>query len=111
MFLHTKSILVALFHYQSIIKTINKQTKKLCFFFRVERSSDQVIKPLNLDALTKWVNNIPRDVLVNMNYIAPMLQILGYDPNANPPNYGQPDQIVIQKTKDLHKNLTNNTFG
>lgn len=34
-----------------------------------------------------------------------MLRVLGYDPNANPPNYGKPDEIVIQKTQDVHKNV------
>ena len=27
---------------------------------KVERSSDQVIKPVNLDALSKWVGHIPQ---------------------------------------------------
>lgn len=39
-----------------------------------------------------------------MGEIAPMLQVLGYDPNANPPNYGQPDEIVLRKTQDIHTN-------
>ena len=47
------------------------------FFCRVERSSDQVIKPVNLEALTKWVGNIPEDVVHDMANIAPMLSILG----------------------------------
>lgn len=48
-----------------------------CFFDRVERSSDQVIKPVNLEALTKWVGNIPEDVVHEMAQLAPMLSILG----------------------------------
>jgi len=44
---------------------------------RVERSSDQVIKPVNLEALTKWVGNIPEDVVHDMANVAPMLSILG----------------------------------
>uniref|UniRef100_A0AC35U8K1 Protein-tyrosine sulfotransferase n=1 Tax=Rhabditophanes sp. KR3021 TaxID=114890 RepID=A0AC35U8K1_9BILA len=70
---------------------------------KVERSSDQVVKPLNLDALTKWVGTIPEDVVKEMDQIAPMLRILGYDPNANPPNYGKPDEEVQKKTADLHR--------
>ncbi|WKY00373.1 hypothetical protein Q1695_014880 [Nippostrongylus brasiliensis] len=70
----------------------------------VERSSDQVVKPVNLDALAKWVGEIPQDVIDEMDTIAPMLRQLGYDPNANPPNYGQPDELVSQKTDDVHKN-------
>lgn len=76
----------------------------------------QVVKPVNVDALTKWVGAIPQDVIADMaevtiilytiyryiiislnmicinntnNFqIAPMLEKLGYDPNTNPPNYG-----------------------
>ncbi|XP_030761903.1 protein-tyrosine sulfotransferase [Sitophilus oryzae] len=71
---------------------------------KVERSSDQVIKPVNLEALTKWVGNIPDDVVRDMADIAPMLSVLGYDPYANPPNYGKPDAQVALKTKDIQKN-------
>ena len=46
-----------------------------------------MIKAINLDALSKWVGNIPQDVVDEMAKLAPMLQILGYDPYANPPNY------------------------
>ncbi|XP_066253385.1 protein-tyrosine sulfotransferase [Euwallacea similis] len=71
---------------------------------KVERSSDQVIKPVNLEALTKWVGNIPDDVVRDMAEIAPMLSVLGYDPYSNPPNYGKPDDQVAQKTKDIQRN-------
>ncbi|CAC35844.1 Protein-tyrosine sulfotransferase A [Caenorhabditis elegans] len=70
----------------------------------VERSSDQVVKPVNLDALIKWVGTIPEDVVADMDSVAPMLRRLGYDPNANPPNYGKPDELVAKKTEDVHKN-------
>lgn len=73
-------------------ESIWPQTEFICF--RVERSSDQVIKPVNLEALTKWVDNIPEDVVRDMAEIAPMLSVLGYDPYANPPNYGKPDDQV-----------------
>lgn len=33
-----------------------------------------------------------------------MLRVLGYDPNANPPNYGKPDDAVLRNTQDLHDN-------
>ncbi|MCL4129667.1 UNVERIFIED_CONTAM: hypothetical protein GTU68_007985, partial [Idotea baltica] len=39
---------------------------------KVERSSDQVIKPVNLDALSKWVGQFPQDVVDEMAEIAPM---------------------------------------
>ena len=54
---------------------------------RVERSTDQVMKPVNTEALSKWVGQIPPDVIKDMGEIAPMLARLGYDPHANPPNY------------------------
>lgn len=68
---------------------------------KVERSSDQVIKPVNMEALTKWVGNIPEDVVKDMADIAPMLSVLGYDPYANPPNYGKPDKVVADNTKQV----------
>lgn len=73
--------------------------------FRVERSSDQVIKPVNLEALNKWVGNIPDDVVKEMAELAPMLSVLGYDPYANPPNYGKPDETVAVNTRNIQKNL------
>ncbi|XP_055370844.1 protein-tyrosine sulfotransferase isoform X2 [Condylostylus longicornis] len=62
---------------------------------KVERSSDQIIKPVNLEALTKWVGEIPEDVVRDMANLAPMLSKLGYDPYANPPNYGQGQQNAM----------------
>lgn len=69
------------------------------FLFRVERSTDQVIKPVNVEALSKWVGKIPADVVRDMAVIAPMLSRLGYDPHANPPNYGRPDPKVLDNTR------------
>lgn len=70
----------------------------------MERSSDQVIKPVNLEALTKWVGQIPNDVVRDMAELAPMLQILGYDPHANPPSYGEADAVVRDNTKQIKLN-------
>ncbi|KAM9176663.1 protein-tyrosine sulfotransferase 1 isoform 2-T5 [Mergus octosetaceus] len=70
---------------------------------KVERSTDQVIKPVNVEALSKWVGKIPADVLQDMPVIAPMLAKLGYDPYANPPNYGKPDQKVVENTRRVYK--------
>ncbi|XP_069366386.1 tyrosylprotein sulfotransferase 1, like [Paralichthys olivaceus] len=61
---------------------------------KVERSTDQVMKPVNTDALSKWVGHIPSDVLSDMAEIAPMLARLGYDPHANPPNYTRPEPMA-----------------
>jgi len=68
---------------------------------KVERSSDQVIKPVNVEALTKWVGQMPQDVVADMAELAPMLAKLGYDPNANPPNYGSPDAFVADNTRRI----------
>ena len=61
----------------------------------------QVIKPVNLEALTKWVGHIPGDVVKDIPKIAPMLANLGYDPRASPPDYGKPDKEVLRKTKQV----------
>lgn len=71
---------------------------------RVEKSTDQVIKPVNVEALSKWVGHIPDDVVNDMHVIAPMLLTLGYDPHANPPNYGQPDPEVADNTLHIRTN-------
>ena len=86
----------------------------------VERSSDQIIKPINLDALTTWVGTYPevndsqfgilmkltKDVVDEMDEIAPMLAKLGYDPDANPPNYGVPDGLVANNTKEVRRTIS-----
>jgi protein-tyrosine sulfotransferase len=71
---------------------------------KVERSSDQVIKPVNLEALSSWVGKIPADVVAQMDTIAPMLRRLGYDPFANPPNYGDPDMKIKENTFHIQTN-------
>uniref|UniRef100_H0ZZY5 Protein-tyrosine sulfotransferase n=1 Tax=Taeniopygia guttata TaxID=59729 RepID=H0ZZY5_TAEGU len=87
------------------IPFIYPTTSKLSL--RVERSTDQVIKPVNVEALSKWVGKIPADVLQDMPVIAPMLAKLGYDPYANPPNYGKPDQKVVENTRRNSLNTAN----
>ncbi|KAK7497477.1 hypothetical protein BaRGS_00011319 [Batillaria attramentaria] len=71
---------------------------------RVEKSTDQVIKPVNIEALSKWVGQIPEEVVNDMHAIAPMLMTLGYDPHANPPNYGKPDPEVADNTLHIRTN-------
>jgi hypothetical protein len=70
----------------------------------LERSTDQVIKPINIEALSKWVGKIPSDIVKDMHNIAPMLSVLGYDPLANPPDYGKPDIFVIDKMQNIERN-------
>lgn len=71
---------------------------------KLERSTDQVVKPVNTETLTKWVGAMPEDVVRDMAEIAPMLTVLGYDPEANPPNYGDPDAFVLGKMKLIEEN-------
>ena len=59
---------------------------------------------MNLEALSKWVGHIPEDVVQEMEEVAPMLAHFGYDPNANPPNYGKPDGDVVKNTNDVIEN-------
>ena len=39
-----------------------------------------------------------------MDQIAPMLKKLGYDPTANPPNYGEADAKIKENTFNIQKN-------
>jgi hypothetical protein len=68
------------------------------YIVRIEKSTDQVIKPVNLEALTSWAGSVPDDVRKNIRDIAPMLARLGYDPDAYPPNYGEADSFVANNT-------------
>lgn len=72
--------------------------------FRTERSTDQVIKPVNLEALSKWVGAIPEDVRKDITSIAPMLERLGYDPHGYPPNYGEAEKFVADNTRHIKNN-------
>lgn len=51
------------------------------------------------------MGHIPEDVVRDMADIAPMLSVLGYDPYANPPNYGKPDELVADNTKNVQQNV------
>lgn len=67
----------------------------------VERSTDQVRKPLYLDALTSWFGKFPTDVESELPVLAPMLERLGYDPRNMRPSYGTPDEFVLNKARKL----------
>lgn len=56
-----------------------------------------------MGALSKWVGKIPPDVLQDMAVIAPMLAKLGYDPYANPPNFGKPVLKILENTSRVFK--------
>lgn len=74
------------------------------FFHRVEFSSDQVIKPINLDALGSWIGHIPSDVLAEIDMLAPMLRRFGYDTYSAVPSYGTADQLVMDNMNRLREN-------
>ncbi|CAF3124373.1 unnamed protein product [Rotaria socialis] len=71
---------------------------------KTEHSSAQVVKPINLEALTKWVGHIPVDVLREIDKLAPMLKKLGYDTKSNVPSYGIPDKLVLRNMDRLRDN-------
>lgn len=60
-----------------------------------------------MEALSKWVGKIPEDVVRDMAEIAPMLSVLGYDPYANPPDYGKADSWVKDNTLKVSKSIKN----
>ena len=47
---------------------------------------------------------IPEDVKRDIVSIAPMLERLGYDPHAYPPNYGEADKFVAENTQLIKRN-------
>ncbi|CAF2709805.1 unnamed protein product [Rotaria sp. Silwood2] len=71
---------------------------------RTEFSSDQVIKPINVEGLTKWVGNLPSYIKQEINSLAPMLKKLGYDTESDIPWYGLPDELVLNNTNELKSN-------
>jgi protein-tyrosine sulfotransferase len=71
---------------------------------KLEKSSDQVVKPINLEALTFWFGNIPKDILDEMEMLAPMMKKLGYDTKSYTPNYGVADKKVKDNTFNVQAN-------
>merc|ERR1712212_438952 len=61
----------AVLHHQDYI---NKQGDNGIRVSIKERSSDQIVKPINVEALTQWVGYYDDDVLKDMEEIAPMLK-------------------------------------
>jgi len=70
---------------------------------KTEKSTDQIVKPINVDALNDWVGFYDQDILNDMNTLAPMLRKMGYDPEDNDPVYGVPDNQVLKNTNKIHK--------
>jgi protein-tyrosine sulfotransferase len=69
----------------------------------IEISSDQVIKPVNLEGLNSWFGKIPLQVLNQIDTLAPMLKKLGYDTKSKKPNYSKAD-IMIRESIINNKN-------
>ena len=63
-----------------------RSTMILCLLFRTEHSSDQVVKPINLEALTKWTQTFPKEIKPELDSLAPMLKKLGYDTQSDIPS-------------------------
>lgn len=47
---------------------------------------------------------MPNDVKRELDSLAPMLTKLGYDTKVEIPNYGVPDQVVLDNMNELKKN-------
>lgn len=73
-------------------------------FDRNEFSSDQVIKPINLEALTKWTKSLPSDIKKEIKTLAPMLERLGYDSQSDMPSYGVAEEFVVNNTNKMKRN-------
>lgn len=70
-----------------------------------EPSTDQVMRPVNTAALTKWAEAYNETLRSQVSAIAPMLTKLGYDANAYPPNYGTPDKDVYVQSQLVESEL------
>jgi len=57
-----------------------------------------------MEALGRWANFVPDNVRHDIHKIAPMLSRLGYDADAYPPTYGEPDAIVASNTLLVKQN-------
>ena len=71
---------------------------------KTEKSSDQVVKPINLEGLDLWFDKIPDFILNDIDFLAPMLKTLGYDTKSKRPNYGEADQIIRDNTLQIKAN-------
>lgn len=73
----------------------------ILFSHRMERSTDQVIKPISPDSLYKWIPHIPKDVDAKIQSIAPMLKVLGYEFDSSRVHYGDADQFVLNNSLQI----------
>ena len=68
---------------------------------KTEESTSQVVKPVNLEALSSWFGHIPSSALEKINKFAPMMARLGYDTKSHRPSYGEPDADVEANTRQI----------
>ena len=71
---------------------------------KTEKSSDQVVKPVNLEGLDLWFDKIPDRILDDIDNLAPMLKKLGYDTKSRRPNYGDADAKIKENTLNIKAN-------
>lgn len=114
-------------HYEDLVLRPMAETKKILEFLEIpwndnvlhheqhlgdiqlsklEKSTDQVQRPLYLDALSSWYGKIPEDVEKDMAKIAPMLSKLGYDPYNPRPSYGKPDEFIQKQIAAMNASRT-----
>ncbi|CAK9291920.1 unnamed protein product [Gordionus sp. m RMFG-2023] len=67
---------------------------------KLERSSDQVIRPINTEALYRWMDSFPLEIFNQAKEIAPMLITLNYSTEGFP-YYGEPDTLVIKNNQRI----------
>ncbi|KAI0986975.1 hypothetical protein GJ496_004888 [Pomphorhynchus laevis] len=101
--LHPKSELTRILNFLGVpwedaVLNHHKAVGKEISISKLEWSNDQIAKPINLEALTKWVDFFPTHLRLNVASIAPALFDFGYDVKSYPPNYGNPDATVINNT-------------
>ena len=87
----------AVLHHEALIGDEIKLAK-------IELSSDQVVKPVNLEGLNAWFDKIPDDILNEIDVLAPMLKQLGYDTKSKKPNYGEADDKIKENTLKIQEN-------
>lgn len=75
--------------------------ERLQLFCRREPSTDQVNKAVNTDALSKWLEYIPKNVLDKIDDYAPLLSKLGYNTHQYPPDYTKLLDPIAERTMNI----------
>lgn len=76
----------------------------------MEKSSDQIIRPIHTDALSSWVGKIPREVSKEIDILAPMLAELGYNSDISQADYSVPVRGSSPRVKTLEDSRHENVF-